>query len=77
MVQKIFDTAVVHEGVKIVSPSGLIALKLGRLSFQDKADIVALINCCEIDLSEYPLSDDQLQSYEELVIEAKKDVNQT
>ena len=75
MIQKIFDTAVVHDGVKIASPSGLVALKLGRLNMRDKGDIVDLINCCEIDLSEYPISENQMLSYEELVIEAEKDIN--
>jgi hypothetical protein len=44
LIQHVMDTAITNSGVKIASPSALIALKLNRLSFQDKADIEALLD---------------------------------
>jgi hypothetical protein len=40
---KVFETAVVHNGIKICSPVALVVLKLGRFSKQDQADIEAIV----------------------------------
>src|ERR1039457_3999829 len=53
VVQAIFDTSEIHSGVKVASPSGLVALKLGRFSEQDRADIGTLIDYTIIDISQF------------------------
>lgn len=65
--QAIYDHARVEDGVRIASPSGLIASKLGRFSLQDKADIYALYVLGDIDLSKYSLPAAWLEKYTELV----------
>jgi hypothetical protein len=42
-------------GIKVATPSGLIASKLGRFKLQDQADIEALLEYGDIDLSPYPI----------------------
>ena len=42
--KSIFDTSIMNDGIKIASPSGIIALKLGRFSLQDQSDMVDLTN---------------------------------
>lgn len=72
--QKVFDTATVSNGIRVASATGLVALKLYRLSFQDKADIVALINSGLVsDLSEFGLPSDKMVSFEKLAAEAQDD----
>ena len=75
LVQEVFNTALESDGVKIASPSGIVVLKLGRLSMQDKADIVALIKTGKVDLSSFTLSTDKLKKYSELVKIAKNDTH--
>lgn len=49
----IYDNALIKGGVRIASPSGLVVSKLSRFSFQDQADIAALIHIDDIDLTSY------------------------
>jgi hypothetical protein len=53
--EKVIDTAIESDGVKIASPSGIVALKLNRFSLQDRADIVELIRFTTIDISGFDL----------------------
>jgi len=55
LVQKVFDTARVSDGVRIASPQGLVALKLGRFSRQDQTDIETLMNIETVELDNWPL----------------------
>jgi hypothetical protein len=71
VVERVFRTAVQSDGMRIASPSGLVALKLFRLRMQDKADIVELIKAANVSLEGFPLSDDQLHAYGELVKQAE------
>lgn len=66
LVATVFVTAIIKDGIKIASPSGLIALKLGRFNLQDQADIYALIKCSEIDLTPFKLPDELLDKYEKI-----------
>lgn len=59
IIKKVFDTAKNVDGIKIASPSGLIALKLFRFNRQDQADIENLIDNCEIELSIFNLPNEQ------------------
>lgn len=69
IVDKIFETAIEIDGFRIASPNGIIALKLGRFSYQDRADIYALKcylkeNGEEVNLSIFNLSDELLKRFE-------------
>ena len=64
--QKVFDTSIETNGIKVASPSGIIALKLGRFSRQDQADIEALINYTTIDLNQFELSEVLIKRFEEI-----------
>jgi len=73
LAKHIILTAIPHEGIHIASPSGLVAAKLGRLSMQDRADIIALIKTARVDLTEFPLDQKKMLAYQELVELAKHD----
>lgn len=62
--QAVFDTAI-EQDIKVASPSALIATKLFRFDRQDQADIEALCNCCEIDLTPFNLPQEILDKFEE------------
>jgi hypothetical protein len=69
IVDTIFKTSVEIDGFRIASPNGIIALKLGRFSYQDRADIFALKsylkeNNEEVNLSIFNLSDELLKRFE-------------
>lgn len=53
LIQKVFDTSNIIGGIKIASPSALIALKLGRFNLQDQTDIQNLMKYTKIDISEF------------------------
>lgn len=65
--QAIYDNAKVDDGIKIASPSGLIVSKLIRFKLQDQADIQALYELGNIDLSPYPIPNEWKEKYEKLV----------
>lgn len=68
LVQSVIDTSIVKDGIRIASPSALIALKLGRFSRQDQADIEALTNSCEIDLTPFNLSPELIEKYSQFKV---------
>ena len=63
LVNKVFDTSINVDGINVASPSGLVALKLGRFNRQDQADIENLLSCCEIDLTCFNLSDELMTKF--------------
>ena len=65
LIRKAFETSIIKDGIKIASPSGLVALKFGRFSRKDQADIEDLVNSEEIDLSIFNLSQDLLDRFKE------------
>lgn len=65
--QAIFDTAKIENGIRIASPSGLVASKLGRFKLQDQADIDALLDFGGIDLAPFPLPPEWLEKFNSLV----------
>jgi hypothetical protein len=67
LIAKVIETAKMQDGVAVASPAGLVAMKLGRLSLMDKADIGQLIEYGVRDVSGFPLDDTQLQAFAELV----------
>jgi hypothetical protein len=71
---KVIDTATESDGVRVASATGLVALKLYCLSFQDKADIVALIKTGGVsNLEAFSLPADKMAAFEELVAAARTD----
>ncbi len=74
LAERVIATATESDGIRIATAAGLVALKLFRLSLQDKADIVALIKSGRIsDLSSFPLPPDQLAAFDELQTAAQTD----
>ena len=64
LTKMVFDTANTSNGIKIASPEGIVALKLGRFSRQDQADIESLMQSYPIDLPAWPLDVKETQNYE-------------
>lgn len=56
LVEEIYTNARIENGIRIATPSGLVASKLGRYSRQDQADIEELVKNNVIDLSKYTLT---------------------
>lgn len=65
LVQVVFVTAVKSDGMLVASPSGLVALKLGRWSRQDQADIETLMQLHPITLENWPLTHTEQQRFHE------------
>ena len=63
LAKQIIDTAIISDGMKIASPSGLIASKLGRFNRQDQADIESLLKTQKVDISTYSLTDIEIQNF--------------
>jgi len=59
----IFDTSEIKDGIRIASPSGLVASKLFRFSRQDQADIESLLLCQNIDLAKLYIPKSEWDKY--------------
>ncbi len=70
LARAVFETAVMTNGIRVASPSGLVALKLQRLHAIDEADIVQLIQTGAIELSAFSLTDGQLAAFARLQVRA-------
>lgn len=64
LVQKVFDTSVTIDGVRLPSATGLVALKIKRHNFQDIADIDSIASIHRIDLTGWPIDVDDLRFVE-------------
>jgi hypothetical protein len=73
IIRQVIDSAVESDGVKIASASGLVALKLHRLSMQHEADIIALIKTGKVDVRGFALSPARVRAFEVLEAEAPHD----
>jgi hypothetical protein len=71
--QKIFDTAIIKDNIKIASPSGLIAMKLFRFSRMDQADIENLILNTVIDLTPFNIPLQLLKKYNKIKKSIRKE----
>jgi hypothetical protein len=67
LVSKVYKTAEEHDGVRVASPSGLVALKLKRLKRHDVGDIVDLYSTGKVDLSGWFLTDKDITNYKEII----------
>lgn len=59
LAQKIIETAIQQNGIKVASREGLIASKLARFKLQDRTDISELLKLGDVDLSSFPLNQNQ------------------
>lgn len=71
IVNTVFETSNIIDGIKVASIDGLIALKLNRFKLQDQADIEALIEYSiqtnfTIDLTKYNLSENLLNKFQSI-----------
>jgi hypothetical protein len=66
LAMKVIETANFTDGVRVATPSAIVALKLQRMKKNDIGDIVQMIETGEVDLSDFPLSDRNLADYEEI-----------
>jgi hypothetical protein len=62
----IYKNANIIDDIRIATPSGLIASKLGRFKLQDQADIEALMKIGKIDLSLYPLPKEWADNFQKM-----------
>ena len=67
LAKEIYDNAKIIDEVRIASPSGLIASKLGRFKLQDQADIEELWKLGGVDMSVYTVSDEWKDKLNKLV----------
>jgi hypothetical protein len=67
LASKVIDTANESDGIKIASPSGIVALKLQRMARYDEGDIWSLIETGLVDLTEWPLADHQIEIYNNIL----------
>lgn len=67
LAKAIYVSARIIDGIRIASPSGLVASKLGRFKLQDQADIEALCEIEKIDLTPYPISKEWIDRYKKLL----------
>lgn len=64
LAKKIIQTAKKQGNVYVASREGLIASKLERFKFQDRADINALLQLGPVDLSEFPLDEVRKKNFQ-------------
>ena len=72
MAQKIFNTSVISDGMRVASPSGLIASKLGRFNRQDQADIDNLLSSQVIDMSVFNLTKVEIERFNSIKDDLQK-----
>jgi hypothetical protein len=77
LVRAVFETAIVTDGIRVASASGLVALKLHRLHAIDEADIIQLIQTGVVDLGPFSLTDGQLTAYARLQERAAREQSGT
>jgi hypothetical protein len=75
LVQQVFDTSILIDGIHIVSRSALVALKAqasrtGSKGAQDKADVLALLENGDIDITVFNISEEA----SELVLKLRKEL---
>jgi hypothetical protein len=72
LVQQVFDTSVLSDGIRVASPSGLVALKLFRMSRYDEGDVWSLIETGKVNLDDWVLPQAQLDIYKKILLKMKQ-----
>lgn len=70
--EMIFETSILSEGIRIASPIGLIAMKLGIFSPLDRADIEILYkyareNDMDLNITKFNLSEEKINRFNEVI----------
>lgn len=65
LVDQVFANSVVKDGVRIPNPDGLVALKVCRHNLQDIADIDAITQIHDIDLTGWDLDENKIKFVED------------
>ena len=71
LVRKVFDTAIFTDGMRVASPSAIVALKLQRLKRYDEGDIVQMIETGKVDLNGWPLSEKNWIDFERIKLQCE------
>jgi hypothetical protein len=66
LVQMVFDTSEQHDGIRVASPTGIVALKLNRLKRHDIGDIVDMIGTGKVDLTGWLMTEQNLKDFAEI-----------
>ena len=64
---QVLQTSVEHNGVRIPSASGLVALKLMRSELQDLADIKAIMTSNDVDISGFSIPSEKIVAAEKII----------
>lgn len=67
VVNRVFETSVESDGIRVASKSGLVALKLFRLKRYDQGDIEQLISSGGVDITPFNLPADKIEAYNKIV----------
>lgn len=67
LARAVYDSAYMSDGIRVASPSGIVAMKLGRFNLRDQADIVELADSQNIDLSGFPIPAEWRIKFGELI----------
>lgn len=67
LVDKVKETCIIDSGIRMASPTGLVALKLKRLKRHDVGDIVDLYNTGKVDLTDWPITEEDIENYNEIL----------
>lgn len=59
---KVVVTAIDTDGMKVASPSAIVALKLHRMKRYDEGDIAAMLETGKVDVADWGLTPEQLQT---------------
>jgi hypothetical protein len=65
LVDQVFASSVVKDGVRIPNPDGLVALKVCRHDLQDIADIDAIAKIHDVDLTGWNLDENKIKFVED------------
>lgn len=66
LVREVIKTAIASDGIRVASPTGLVALKLQRMKANDIGDIVTLVKTGKVDLTGWPLDQKALDNFDEI-----------
>lgn len=66
LVKQVIDSSIESNGIKVASQSGLVALKLCRMSRYDYGDIWSLIETGKVDITHFDISDEQISKFNQI-----------
>lgn len=67
LAEDIFNTSIESNGIRMASVSGLVASKLGRFSLRDQADIEALMDDHQVDITPFRLDEKETYNFQRML----------